>query len=64
VVPISPVYKPLLGERVNAKGEGVLAWYEVLVIKGTDVIVAVDIIVVGGEELVFAISKNNIISKK
>jgi hypothetical protein len=52
---VAPVCKPLLGEGVNTKG-GVLAWYEVLVIKGTDVIVVTGIIVVRAEEFVIAIT--------
>jgi hypothetical protein len=61
---IAPVCKPLLRERVDAEGEGVLVWCEVLIVNGADVVVKANMAVVGGEELVVvAISKNNIISK-
>jgi hypothetical protein len=60
---IAPVCNPLLGERADAEGEGVLAWCEVLIANGTDVVVKADMVVIRGEELVIAISKNNVISK-
>jgi hypothetical protein len=64
IIPITaPVCKPLLEGRADAEGEGVLAWFEVLIVNGTDVVLKTNIVVARGEELVIAISKNKIISK-
>ena len=60
---IAPVCNPLLGERADAEGEGVLAWCEVLAANVTDIVVEADMVVIRGEELVISISKNDIISK-